>query len=85
VTRTITELDEDKNKGKNPVTDTMETRVVKKKVRANFQLGRVVAAFEGKYNEGDVVVYKPVGAVDFDLIKDTKLVEEYAVVGLWFE
>jgi hypothetical protein len=82
VTRTITELDEEKNKGKNPVTDVMDTKKVKKKVRANFQLGTVICSFEDKYKEGVIVAYKPAGAVDFDLIKGTKLVEEYAIVGI---
>lgn len=85
MTRIVTELDEEKNKGKNPVTDTMETKKIKKRVKANFQLGTVVSAPEGKWKEGDIVVYKPAGAVDFDLIKKTKLIEAYAIVGTWTE
>lgn len=81
VVRTITELDEEKNKGKNPVTDVMETKVIKKKVKANFQLGTVIYSFEDKYKEGSIIAYKPAGAVDFDLIKNSKLVEEYAIIG----
>jgi len=84
VTKVLPVPDEEKNAGKNLATDIMETKNVKTKVKANYQLGTVLASFENRWKVGEVIVYKlGMGVIDFDLLKKTKLVEEYAVVGVW--
>jgi len=85
VTRTITEPDDEKNRGKSP-TEIMEVKETKRKVKANFQIGVVVAApSTSAYAVGDTIVYRPGIFVDFDLIKNTKIGDEYAVIGWWNE
>lgn len=85
VTRTLIELDEEKNKEKDP-TEILETKEVKRKVKANYQLGEVLSCHPSfKYKVGDTVVYRPTRRVHFDLIKKSFLLDDYEVVGLWRE
>ena len=81
VTRVRTELDEEKNKGKNPATDTMETKEIKIRVPANYQRGEVIFSSNPKYLPGDIIIYMNKGPISFDLIKNTVVVDDYTILG----
>jgi hypothetical protein len=77
VTRTVTEPS-----GEKDADGIMQVTKTKTKVRANFQLGTVLVS--NVFAAGDIVVYRPAVAVEFDLIKGAKLIDDYAIVGQWF-
>ncbi len=65
-----------------------ETKQVTKKVPANFQLGRVLVkpqAEKAKFEVGEVVVYRGRTGEDFDLIKGSKLIRWFEIIGLWVD
>jgi hypothetical protein len=59
--------------------------VVKRKVPANYQIGVVLASVNPGINVGDVVVFKNIHYLNFDLVKKAILVDEYQIVGFWNE
>ena len=77
MTRTVTEPS-----GEKDADGIMQVTKTKTKVRANFQLGTVLVS--NVFAAGDIVVYRPAVAVEFDLIKGAKLIDDYAIVGQWF-
>ena len=66
---------------------TKPVKEVKKRVPANFQLAEVLVVPQSSRQNlaaiGDTIVYRLNSGVDFDLIKGTKLVRFYDVIGLW--
>jgi len=90
VSRIVKELDEEKNKDKDPRVDIMETKNVEKILPSNFQLALVVAAPElgdefkyGRYKVGDIIVYKYGGCISFDLDPNLYLMDVYNVVATY--
>jgi hypothetical protein len=88
ITKVIKELDEEKNKDKDPRTDMMETKDVEKELPSNFQLAKVVAVpvypegYTFTYKVGDVIAYKYGACLSLDLEKDTYIIDAYQVVAL---
>ena len=78
-----TVLDTEKNKGKDPMKDEMETKVVKKKVKYNTQVARVVARPEDStIDVGDEIVVDFRGCMELDGYKDLYLIPKYKVIGV---
>jgi len=64
------------------------TKEVTKKVPAGFQLAEILAkpsAEKVKFNVGDVIIYRPRSAEDFELIKGTKLIRWFEALGKYNE
>jgi hypothetical protein len=83
LTKKVTIPDEDAEPEKD---GTKPVKEVKKRVPANQQLAEVLVTPSGNRptlaKVGDTVVYSGRG-IDFDLIKGTKLVRVFEVIGLW--
>ena len=76
-------MDEEKNAGKDPEKDLMERKVVKNKVKLNIQLAEIVAidptnAF--KLEVGDVVLVDYRRLREFDLFKNTFIIQVYEAI-----
>lgn len=73
--------DEEKNKDLKPG-ETRESKLVKRKVAANYQYAEVVATSEQQkgFVAGDVVIFKPNNSITLDLIKDVILVMDYDII-----
>ena len=86
VSKKVSVPDEEKNKDLKPG-DVKETKVVKQKVYANFQLAEVVAIseFQKTYSVGDTVVFKPGRDITLDLVPDAILVNDFDIIGKWIE
>lgn len=84
-TRTVEtiELDHEKNKDKDPLKDEMETIKVKSKAPYEMQLAEVVASGDPKYPNGTVVIYSVKFVKEFDLFKNTLLVNSFDIMGLY--
>ena len=85
-TRTVEtiELDEEKNKDKDPIKDEMETKKVKSKAPFEIQLAEVVAVPKENttgYNIGDTIVYSVKFVKEFDLFKGVFLISTYDLQG----
>jgi len=78
-----TVLDEEKNKGKDPMKDEMETKVVKKKVKYNFQVARVIGTPDSETTlcAGDRILVDFRSCVELDGYKDIYLVNKYSSIG----
>jgi len=82
-TRTVEtiELDHEKNKDKDPMKDEMETKKVKSKAPYEMQLGEVIATGHPEYPKGSVIVYSVKFVKEFDLFKNTLLLNSHDVMG----
>ena len=61
-----------------------QTKQVTKKVPSGFQLGEVLvkpSSEKVKFGVGDIIIYRPRTAEDFDLIKGTKLIRWFEALG----
>ena len=79
-------LDDEKNEGKDPMKDDMETKVITKKVKLNHQLAKVLAIGDGikepRIKVGDVVMYDVNSMRESDLIKGTGLITDHNILGV---
>ena len=75
------ELDDEKNKDKDPIKDEMETKKVKSKAPFEIQLAEVVASGAPEYPIGTKIVYSIRFAQEFDLFKNTFMLANYDVKG----
>ena len=84
-TRTVTtrEMDDEKNEGKDPIKDEMETKMVKSKAPFEMQLGEVVASGDEAKAVGTVIVYSVKFVKEFDLFKGIFLMSNYDVMGTY--
>jgi len=84
-TRTVEtiELDEEKNKNKDPLKDEMETKKVKSKAPYEMQLGEVVASGDAQYPVGITIVYSVKFIKEFDLFKQVFLMSNFDVMGVY--
>lgn len=84
-TRTVEtiELDEEKNKNKDPLKDEMETKKVKSKAPYEMQLAEVVVSGDPTYPVGTTVVYSVKFVKEFDLFKNVFLVSNYDIMGTY--
>ena len=66
-----------------------EVREVKKRVPTNYQLAEVLVTPTTPRpmvaGIGDVIVHRANASIDFDLIKGTKLIRFFDVVGKWVD
>jgi hypothetical protein len=78
-----TVLDQEKNKGKDPLKDEMETKVVNKKVKYNHQVAIVVATPDSEKDivAGDKLLVDFRSCMPIDGYKDLYLITKYNVVG----
>jgi hypothetical protein len=79
-----TVVDQEKMKGKDPLKDEMETKVVKKKVKYNHQVATVVAvpSSEKELVAGDKVLVDFRSTIQLDGYKDLYLISKYQVIGV---
>ena len=84
-TRTVEtiELDDEKNEGKDPIKDEMETRKVKSKAPYEIQLAEVIASGDERYPVGTIIVYSIKFVIDFDLFKKTFLISNFDIKGTY--
>ena len=84
-TRTVTtiELDEEKNKDKDPLKDEMETMKVTSKAPYEMQLGTIIASGDPLKPVGSVIVYSVKFVKEFDLFKGIFLMSNYDVMGTY--
>jgi hypothetical protein len=84
ITKKIPKLDDEANKDKKPG-DVLETKNVKEKVIANFQLAEVIftSNVPKVFTIGDVVVFRPGREIELDLIKKTVVVNDFDILGKW--
>ena len=78
-----TVVDQEKMKGKDPLKDEMETKVVKKKVKYNHQVAIVVAVpdTEKEISVGDNILVDFRSCVQLDGYKELYLISKYQVLG----
>ena len=77
------ELDEEKNKDKDPLKDEMETKKVKSRAPYEIQLAEVVSSGDANFPVGTIVVYSVKFVKEFDLFKNTFLLSNYDVQGVY--
>ena len=79
-----TVLDKEKNEGRDPLKDEMETKVVKKKVKYNHQVARVIAVPEKEADmvPGDSLLVDFRSCMEIDGYKDIFIVAKYNVIGV---
>lgn len=80
-------LDEEKNKGKDPLKDEMEVKEVDKEFNYKYQVGYVVGYsddVEG-INPGDKVLVKVHSLDEFDYMKGVNIIRKYDIVGVFNE
>jgi hypothetical protein len=79
-----TVMDTEKNAGKDPLVDEMETKVVKKKVNYNHQVATIMAvpANEEQYKVGDLILVDLRACLAIDGYKDIFIIPKYNVFGL---
>lgn len=78
------ELDDEKNKDKDPLKDEMEIKKVKSKAPYEMQLGEIVSVPRNNntgYNIGDIIVYSVKFVKEFDLFKEAFLLSTYDIQG----
>jgi hypothetical protein len=75
------ELDDEKNEGKDPLKDEMETKKVKSEAPYDIQLAEVVASGDSSYEVGETIVYSIKFIKEFDLFEGTYLMSNYDVYG----
>jgi len=79
---TDTVLDDEANKGKNPMLDELKT--VKKVVEINYkyQVAIVLAKSDNvkDLNIGDKIVYRLSNVIDFDLLKDVSMLKRFEII-----
>lgn len=78
-------LDDEKNEGKDPLKDEVETKVVTERAPWEIQLATIVAVPEDSelYKVGDTVVYSVKFVKEFDLFKGTFIVSNYDLYGTY--
>lgn len=83
--RTVTNivLDDEKNKDKDPLKDEMETKVEKVKAPYEIQLAEVLSSGDNRYPMGSVIVYSIKFVREFDLFKNTFLISNHDVHGVY--
>jgi hypothetical protein len=81
-----TVVDQDKMKGKDPLKDEVETKVVKKKVKYNHQVGVIVSVPKGEVDlaVGDQVLVDFRSCMALDGYKELYIVAKYNVIGKLF-
>lgn len=81
---TDTVLDEEKNKGKNPMLDEMVTK--KKIVTINYAYQKAiilqVAKNEPRLKIGDIIIYKVSNLIEFDLIPGVSMLKNFEVIAI---
>ena len=82
-TRTVEtiELDDEKNKDKDPIKDEMETKKVKSKAPYEMQLAEVIASGVDGYEVGSTIVYSLKFVKEFDLFKGALLLSAHDIQG----
>ena len=82
-----TVLDTEKNQGKDPLKDEMETKVVNKKVKYNFQVATILAVPNAEKDlvAGDKVLVDFRSCIEIDGYKDIYLVNKYNIVGEMYD
>jgi hypothetical protein len=82
-TTEYTVMDQEKNAGKDPLKDEMETKVVKKKVKYNHQVARIVEVPVGEtaYNNGDYILVDVRACLQLDGYKELYILPKYNVIG----
>ena len=76
-------MDTEKNAGKDPEKDLMERKVVKEKVKQNIQMAEIVAVDPTnalKLEVGDVILVDYRRLREFDLFKDTFIIQVYEAI-----
>ena len=84
-TRTVEtiELDEEANKDLDPIKDEMKTKKVKSKAPYEIQLAEVMSSGDATYPVGTVIAYSIKFVKEFDLFKNTFLMSNYDVQGVY--
>lgn len=79
-----TVLDNDKNAGKDPLKDEMETKVVKKKVKYNHQVATILATPDNEegLTAGDTVLVDFRSCMALDGYQEIYIVAKYNVIGI---
>jgi recombinational DNA repair protein RecR len=79
-----TVLDNDKNAGKDPLKDEMETKVVKKKVKHNHQVATILAVptTETGLTAGDKILVDFRSCMELDGYQEIWIVAKYNVLGV---
>jgi len=76
-------LDDEANKGKNPIKDELVTKKQEVTINYSYQKAIVLAkSFNVKDVEiGDTVIYKLSNLIEFDLIKGVSMLKRYEIIG----
>lgn len=79
---TDTVLDDEANKGKNPMLDELKTKVETVTINYKYQLAIVVAKSDNvkDIEVGDKVVYKISNLIEFDLLPGVSMLKRYEVI-----
>jgi hypothetical protein len=83
-TTEYTVMDQEKNAGKDPLKDEMETKVVKKKVKFNHQVARIVEVpvDDVTYSIGDSILVDVRACLQLDGYKELYILPKYNVIGV---
>lgn len=83
-TAKYTVMDEEANKGKDPMKDEMITKVSERVVKFNIQVARVIAvpANQTLYNVGDEVIIDMHNCADLNGYKNMFLIQPYQIIGI---
>ena len=77
-------LDDEKNKGKDPLTEEMEVKKVKTDINYRYQKAVVlkVPDDEVRFQIGDIIVYDVGSLKEFDLFKGVSVLRKYDIVAI---
>ena len=77
------ELDDEKNKDKDPLKEEMEVKKVKSRAPFEMQLAEVVASGDAKYPVGTIIVYSIKFVKEFDMFKNAFLMSNHDIMGVY--